>query len=204
MYCPTCGLEHNEARRFCSRCGTNLEVIVRTLNGEFPDPTAAEKLEKRQRALRRGFLVFCSGPLFGISVVIVSEILRSLLGQTSPWGYGDPTVVQALQNIGLFGIVLSLIGLMMLVNAFIAYGRKRTLLQQALQPPQPLVNPPTRAETHKLQPASVTPRLEPPSVTENTTVHLEPGSDSPLRVDASPTEADQPIHRPTRQGQSGR
>jgi hypothetical protein len=162
MYCPTCGLEHLEARRFCNRCGTNLEVISRTLSGSPADPLAAEKLEKRRQAMSRAFLVFCAGPVFGLFMVIVSQILQAV---------EDYAASNIVENVALFGPLLMLIGVMMMLHVFVVYGRKKRLVQPA-PPPQPLSDAGARPLIQSPPPV-VTPPLTPPSVTENTTFRLE-------------------------------
>jgi len=173
MYCPTCGLEHLEVRRFCNRCGANLDVVSRALTGALPDPTAAQKLEQRQQAMRRAFLILGSGPVLGLTMLIVAEILGQLVGPVRhPYGFlTDPPIVNVIQNLGLFGPLLMLIGVMMMVYVRIVYGRKKDL-EQAAPPPQPLSDVGTRPVIQSPPPV-VTPPLTPPSVTENTTFRLE-------------------------------
>jgi hypothetical protein len=190
MYCPTCGLEHLESRRFCNRCGTNLETVSRALTGVLPDPAAAEKLEKRRKAMSRAFLIFCSGPAFGIFMAILAEIFNQLLGyEMSPLGYRvPPPISRVIESLGYFGFLLALIGVIMMINTFIVYGRKKELLQQALQQPQPLPAAQTRQVTQPAPPASVVPLVTPPSVTENTTFRLESQVGLTPGVDTSPTD----------------
>ena len=33
MYCPTCGVDNSLERKYCSACGTNLEVVSQALSG---------------------------------------------------------------------------------------------------------------------------------------------------------------------------
>jgi hypothetical protein len=33
MYCPTCGVENSHERKYCTSCGTNLEVVSQALSG---------------------------------------------------------------------------------------------------------------------------------------------------------------------------
>lgn len=188
MYCPTCGLEHLEARRFCNRCGTNLESVSRALTRIVADPKAAEKLEKRRKALSRGFWVFCSGPLFALFWVVLSEILYDFLRRPGPFGFGPPPIVRVIEDLGLFGFVLSAIGLVMMINTFIVYGRKKDLLQQVAQQPQPLPEASPRAVTQPTPQAAVVPPLMPPSVTENTTFRLESQSEPMPVAGLAPSE----------------
>ncbi|MCI0661036.1 MAG: hypothetical protein L0220_08180 [Acidobacteria bacterium] len=57
MFCPTCGSNQGEARKYCTVCGTNLLAVSQALSGgihntplyqpPFPDPLA-NKREKRK------------------------------------------------------------------------------------------------------------------------------------------------------------
>jgi len=154
MYCPSCGLEHLEARRFCNRCGTNLELISRALTGTPSDPTIGQKLEQRQKAMSRAFLTIGSGVGVAIFMMIVSEILRSLRS------YDAAHVVE---NVAMFGPLIMVIGLMLMINARILYGSKKELLRQAQHPPQLLPESPARPVQQTL-PISAASSLTPPSV----------------------------------------
>lgn len=178
MYCPTCGLEHLEARRFCNRCGTNLEAVSRTLAGVLHDPMAAEKLEKRQKALSRAFLTFCFGPGFAISMLIIAEILNSLRAYD---------IARIAEDSSFFGVLLMFIGIVRMINVRILYGRKSDLLEQ-VRHSQPLLEPPPR---HVIQQTTPQVPLEiplPPSVTEGTTFRLEPQEGLVSTVDVSCAE----------------
>jgi hypothetical protein len=167
MYCPTCGLEHIEARRFCNRCGTNLEAVSRALTGNPLDVTAAQKLEQRQRAMHRALTTFLCGPALSITMLIVAEVMRGLM---VPY-----RLVLAAENMGLFGVLLMFIGTLRMIHIRLTYGSKKDLLLQAQQ----LATPPQSASDAWPRPSLQSPHLPavtsspPPSVTENTTFRLD-------------------------------
>lgn len=191
MYCPTCSLEHTEARRFCNRCGTNLEMVFRALSGNMPDPATDEKLEQRQKAMRRALIVFGIGPIFSLGLLIVAEILRAVLPPVMDlrWGFPtDPPEVQIIQNLALFGPLLMLLGVMMMTYVRVIYGRKKDLIAPSSPPQpvpekltQPIYQPPQSFVTPLTAPPEAR-HLTPPSVTENTTFRLKAGE--PLATDA--------------------
>jgi hypothetical protein len=39
MFCPKCGSNQGEGKRFCTVCGTNLAVVSQALTGQLPQPT---------------------------------------------------------------------------------------------------------------------------------------------------------------------
>jgi hypothetical protein len=38
MFCPKCGSNQGEGKRFCTVCGTNLAAVSQALTGQFPPP----------------------------------------------------------------------------------------------------------------------------------------------------------------------
>ena len=36
MYCPKCGSNQSEGKRFCTVCGTNLQIVTQALSGQLP------------------------------------------------------------------------------------------------------------------------------------------------------------------------
>jgi hypothetical protein len=164
MYCPTCGLEHIEARRFCNRCGTNLEAVSRALTGNPLDATTAQKLEQRQRAMHQALTAFLCGPAFSITMLIVAEVLRGLMVSYR--------LVLATENMGLFGVLLMLIATLRMIHVRLTYGSKKDLLLQAQQPVIP-----QQTASLQTQPALIAPTdcrtVSAMSVTEHTTERLE-------------------------------
>jgi hypothetical protein len=39
MFCPRCGSNQGEGKKFCTVCGTNLAAVSQALTGQFPQPT---------------------------------------------------------------------------------------------------------------------------------------------------------------------
>ncbi len=60
MFCPRCGSNQGEGKRFCTVCGTNLATISQALTGEIPQPVhylppSPHPLEiQRQRDMAKG------------------------------------------------------------------------------------------------------------------------------------------------------
>src|SRR4029453_14722140 len=59
MYCPSCGANQAEGRRFCTNCGTNLWVVSQALSapprfaGQSPPPYPAAREAAREAARQR-------------------------------------------------------------------------------------------------------------------------------------------------------
>jgi hypothetical protein len=60
MFCPKCGSNQGEGKRFCTVCGTNLAAVSQALTGQIPQPNyysppAVNPLEiQRQRDMAKG------------------------------------------------------------------------------------------------------------------------------------------------------
>jgi predicted phage tail protein len=60
MFCPKCGSNQGEGKRFCTICGTNLAAVSQALSGRLPQPNyyappVPHPLEiERQRAMAKG------------------------------------------------------------------------------------------------------------------------------------------------------
>jgi hypothetical protein len=61
MFCPKCGSNQGEEKRFCTVCVTNLAAVSQALTGQIPQPNdyappIPHPLEvERQRAMAKGF-----------------------------------------------------------------------------------------------------------------------------------------------------
>ncbi len=121
MFCPQCGLEHVELRKFCNRCGTNLDLVTRALTGVLAATPDDERRLARRRILARGFLYFSIGPAFGIFCMILREILQAL-NVNSAW---------ILERVALLGPFVMLLAVLWTIYQFIALGTRRTEHAQA-------------------------------------------------------------------------
>jgi hypothetical protein len=59
MFCPKCGSNQGEGKRFCTVCGTNLAAVSQALTGRIPPPNYAPPMTpppeiERQRAKEMG------------------------------------------------------------------------------------------------------------------------------------------------------
>jgi hypothetical protein len=59
MFCPKCGSNQGEGRRFCTICGTNLAAVSQALSGQIPPPNYAPPMShpldvEKQRAKAKG------------------------------------------------------------------------------------------------------------------------------------------------------
>ncbi|MBI4469316.1 MAG: zinc ribbon domain-containing protein [Acidobacteria bacterium] len=180
MYCPQCGLEHPDVRKFCNRCGTNLDVVSRAL-ASVPRAELDHK-RGRRRIFARGFLYFSIGPTFSLLCLILQEIL-SALGANEAW------VLERVALLGPFGMLLAALWT---IYQLLALGtedslRRRPEINIAAASPGPA----------RLSPVELHPRWSPPgTVTESTTYSLS-GREAavPLREEKENDERSVPSAR---------
>ena len=156
MYCPNCGKENPEARRFCRSCGLSLQAITPALAGESPthsvEESSVEPVSRMQAAWQNPLIYALLLIIFGVIMGAVGE--RALRSQTAH----DIGIIIALMGVGLLGLK----GVMLIVA-----------------PPRP--SPPVKRVMQVEQTSELKPTLlsaEPPSVTENTTRQLDASLES--------------------------
>jgi hypothetical protein len=172
MFCPRCGSNQGEGKKFCTACGTNLAIVSRALSGELPvahpppyQPPAPSELE-RQRQMTQGVKLTIIGGAF-----VAVQFLKFLF--SLPWGGGG----SLFSGWGLVGLIIAAIGLAKIVSSRPVYSLAVPPMQPPLQAPH-LNSPPVLSETQMGDEGeAATIRLaslaHPPEVTEETTRRLE-------------------------------
>jgi hypothetical protein len=171
MYCPSCGKESTDERRFCSNCGTNLQIIKQAVTGLLPiqsqqvqlreDPEADRKRRKLKGA---GFIVIGVGLLYMILMLIISEVVRD-------FSYSAGRV---LENLAPLCLIFFIIGLIVMI-----YGRIMYKGVRMVAPNQPTSQPTFQEQPNRsaLTTGEINPyqsyQYPPVSVTEHTTAQLK-------------------------------
>jgi len=163
MYCPRCGKENPEKQRFCNSCGLRLDSISNAIAGE-----STESREDRFIGAFRGGQKGWQDPLVYAFILIVAGMLIGFAGYKilSEKTLGDIGTLVSLVGV----LVLLLKGIFLLIPPDAASARKQAVLDERRDHARPV----------ELQ-APKTPALlsgEPPSITEHTTKHLEPGTEN--------------------------
>lgn len=201
MFCPSCGSEERQASQFCRACGTDLRPVRVGL--ERPDSITASAVsareeigravaqkirqledarelkkvaedvlpqiekflespeEKRLRRMRAGVIVSS----IGVGVTIMMALLGSIALEAN---------VQGFMAFGGAGIILFLIGLGLLLNAFF-FTRPRTgVRDHSDEAREQNALDATYSAPAQLHGQTTSNLAEPPgSVTEQTTLHLK-------------------------------
>lgn len=122
MYCPTCGIDNSLERKYCSSCGTNLEVIAQALSGSTEGFLSKLDTSLDQFIARYAEHVFKDAPVN----VLDRRISRSwkILGQ------GVVTSLVDLLLFNLMCVVLPFRLLLLLVLTPVALVTERSRLRQ--------------------------------------------------------------------------
>ncbi|HVG19916.1 MAG TPA: zinc ribbon domain-containing protein [Blastocatellia bacterium] len=160
MYCPRCATQNSDDTKFCRSCGVNLSLVPQALTGRLPDARTGRRGRHREGRLEkppnltRGITQLFTGLGF---IVIAVAILFSPNGGSWWWAMLFPAF--ALLSKGIAEIV----------------GAKTST---SLPPATNHTTMPPARVTDELPPRPTYDPLPPPSVTEGTTRHLDPASDS--------------------------
>lgn len=171
MYCPTCGLDNALERKYCSACGTNLEVVSQALSG-----SADGFFNKMDTSLDQ-FIARYSEHVFKDAPVKVLDRRISRSWQTL--GQGVITALVDLLLFNLMCVVLPFRFLLLLILTPIGLLTERSKRQQDLAPELTGQKTEVRSQIENKRgmsfvdvlPADL-PRSLVPSVTEHTTMNL--------------------------------
>jgi hypothetical protein len=117
MYCPNCAAECNDERNFCNGCGTNINIVKKTVS--LAKNTNMANLEQVKRFfmlekewnnfLSKGLITICVGLLYSTAIFIVGFIIKK---------YFNAEIGRLLKDLSIFGMLFLLAGIMV-----ISYGR---------------------------------------------------------------------------------
>lgn len=176
MFCPKCGSNQADGKRFCTVCGTNLVAVSQALSGQIPQPNyyvppVAHPLEiERQREMAKGVRMSIIGGGI-VALKFFSFIFSGIFRGDSLFG---PMII--------IGFILLAVG----VSKIIASRPPNAGTAQAT-PPQPQREPHSMSQGNPHPVFSAAPPIEAPaprtselepvrqpsvSVTEDDTRHL--------------------------------
>ncbi|HJQ25795.1 MAG TPA: zinc-ribbon domain-containing protein [Blastocatellia bacterium] len=157
MYCPNCGSQNADGTAYCRTCGANLSLVPQALTGQLPDDRHSRRRRKRHgdgppnlaKGLTRAFM--------GVGFFLVALAIFISPGGRGWWWA-------------------------MLFPAFSLLGQGIAEIVSAQTAMRQLQNNPTtdampRRQTGELPPEPRGYSIPPPSVTEQTTRHLDPEKD---------------------------
>jgi hypothetical protein len=170
MYCPKCATQNNDDTKFCRACGANLSLVPQAMTGRLPGNRHTRRRNRHGNDEEPANLASGIQKAFmGIGFVLVAIAARFF----APAG-----------NIWWFWLLLPAFAMLGKGVAEIVTARTSQGLPPMANPPManpPAMNhaamPPAR-NTNDLPPRTLFDPSSPPSVTEGTTRHLDPTSES--------------------------
>ncbi len=170
MFCPNCGSNQGNERKYCTVCGTNLLIVTQALSGGVPQtsqyipPAPDPDGHKRQKQMARGVTQTIIGGVL-VAMNLFSFIFRGpFRGGSQFWTF--------------VGVVLLALGISKIINSRPQSTEPAQTTSPASQhlytaPPQPVFSRPTTAENHSPRTNELEPVQYPvPSVTEDETQNL--------------------------------
>jgi hypothetical protein len=166
MYCPKCATQNAEDTKFCRSCGTNLSLVPQALTGRLPEAPASGRRHRRRDLERSRPASLANGitKLFvGLGFLLVSLAL-GLSNAGRGWWFW--MLIPAFASLGK--------GVAEIVGAKYSPHLPPGVNQTAMPPAPRGVEIPPRSDAF----------FTPPSVTEQTTRHLDPKTDPYPRRDS--------------------
>lgn len=156
MYCPRCATQNIDSARFCRSCGANLSLVPQALSGRLPEDQSDKVVrairgaikQRREASLARGIRRTSVGFAF-LAIVAAIFLTGGSSGSGAIWLL-IPAFVLLGRGIG---------------EIITATGTEHAARQTAM--------PPATLRTNQLSTHPIYDTAAPPSVTENTTRHLE-------------------------------
>jgi len=176
MFCPKCGSNQGEGKKFCTVCGTNLLVVSQALTGQLPPPivhyappvVSPQEIE-RQQEMKKGITMAVLGGGYIVYKLVSFILLLPFSGWRSPFGFLS-FVAFVVFAVGISKILGSRLPAAPATVPNSSSPTFAATTPSKLAPPHPVFSRASTAETV----APRTSELEPPatSVTEEETKHL--------------------------------
>lgn len=98
MFCPKCGSNQGDGKKFCTGCGTNLLIVSQALTGQLappqpvvhPAPQVIQQIDyDRHHETRKGITMAMIGGGFLVYRIISFLFFAPFNGWRSPFGFGS-------------------------------------------------------------------------------------------------------------------
>lgn len=94
MYCPQCSTENAQTFKYCTRCGTNLDAVLRVLETPQSNPSKAGSLmgSEHVKYILAAIIILGLGGIIGTSALVYNLAAEGIREPTLPligvFGYG--------------------------------------------------------------------------------------------------------------------
>ena len=166
MYCPNCGSDNQAEIRFCTRCGTNLEVVQDALTGKLSTPS---KFDHRMVRLLKNYYRGRRGVMIGAPMALAGIIVQAII-----FALGFPEEMIPFSVLALVPIICGLISVFIGISRWNSAGSELKAIGDVdPQATLPRATPVLPEEPRNIGAYSTEPIGGPASVTEQTTRHLD-------------------------------
>lgn len=157
MYCPKCAAQNNDDTKYCRSCGSNLSLVPQALTGRLPEAPSGKRgrhdFEKGGPAsLAHGI----TKVFVGLGFLLVAAALSFAPTGRGWWFW---MLIPAFASLGK--------GVAEIIAAKYTHNSAHGVTQSPVQYAQPTGELPPRSDAV----------FSPPSVTEQTTRHLDPAAE---------------------------
>lgn len=187
MFCPKCGSNQSDGKKFCTGCGTNLLIVSQALTGQLvslqsipqpmihPLPPEAFKLEfERQKETRKGITMAVLGGSYLVYQIVNFIFSVPFTGWRSPFGFSS-LIAFVVFAIGVSKVISSRV-IADAASATSSLINSNASTQASIHRQAKLDAPVFSVATPVQRPAPITNELDPTqptiSVTEDETRHL--------------------------------
>lgn len=160
MYCPKCATENTDETKYCRSCGSNLSLVPQALTGRLPEARSGRRRHRNRDLEHRGATTLANGitkSFMGLGFLFVSLCVFAFVPSGRFWWFW--MLIPAFTMLGKG------------ISEIVSFKYGPNLTQGASNPAMP-----PAARTGELPPRNEA-LFPPPSVTEQTTRHLDPKTD---------------------------
>ncbi len=179
MFCPKCGSNQSEGKKFCTVCGTNLLIVSQALTGQlqqppmqYAPPAISPQEIERQQEMKQGITMTVLGGGYIVYKLISFIFSFPFYGWRSPFGFLS-FVAFIIFAVGISKVVGSRVTGAHPATVIPANTPPATLTSSRAAQPQPVFSVASTSETVTPHTSEMMPNRRPAnSVTEDDTKHL--------------------------------
>lgn len=183
MFCPKCGSNQGDGKKFCTVCGTNLLIVSQALTGQLAPPQPVfhhlppavvvnQELE-RQKEMRSGITMAVLGGSYLVYQIINFIFSAPFNGWRSPFGFGS-----------FIAFIVCALGISKIISSRVITEAHSATFRAANAPfPSPETGPFTATPTQNALPKPVFSAASPNHQSAPHTNELEPVQTTPSVIE---------------------
>ena len=113
MFCPGCGNQFIDNRRFCNVCGVNLHNVQQVISTNLPITAISDNKNRQRKVKTLGVMLLIFAPFWAALMGIMGDIVRQF-----SWNLG-----RFIENCAAFCVVFMMLGVMTLIYSKMMYKK---------------------------------------------------------------------------------